>query len=66
MSGIEPPPTPWKGVILPLNYTRDKSIIIYFMSQEEKKDKTLGISNETWKKIAIVFGVAVIGLALLA
>jgi len=37
------------------------------MSQEkEKKETTLGISNETWKKVAIVFGVAVIGLALLA
>ncbi len=37
------------------------------MSQEkEKKDTLFGIKNETWKKIAIVFGVAVIGLALLA
>jgi hypothetical protein len=38
------------------------------MSQEkEKKDeKILGIKKETWKKVAIAFGVAVIGLALLA
>jgi len=35
------------------------------MSQETEK-KFLGVSNESWKKIAIVFGVAVIGLAFLA